>query len=558
MRSNLRPLSTTLLATGALLLGACGGDDGDNGLNGSDGISASLIQLSVAGRYQAPGDVFDEGAAEIVAYDSANQRLFVINANDVTVDVLDVADVANPQLIGTIDASAEGGSANSVAVHGNLVAVAIEANTSTDNGKVVFYNSTGLGKVGEATVGALPDMVTFTPDGNTVLVANEGEPNDDYSIDPEGSISIIDISNGLASLTVTTADFNDFDASASDLRDAGVRIFGPGSPSVSQDLEPEYIAVSTDGSTAWVTLQENNAVALLDIGAGTVTDVLPLGFKNHNVFGNELDASNDDGRINIRNWPVFGMYMPDSIASYSFNGSTYYVTANEGDARDYDTWTEEFRVRDLTLSGDLAAVTNLQDDENLGRLRVSSALGFSNGCDPSNPATDPETDCEYDALYSYGARSFSIWAEDGTLVFDSGSQFERILAQRDPANFNSTNDENDSFDNRSDDKGPEPEGLAIGTIRGQSYAFVGLERMGGIMVYNITNPEAPQFVQYLNNRDFSVTSQVDVENGLAGDLGPEGFAFISAEDSPTGSPLLAVGNEISGTTTLYHIDVIEY
>lgn len=551
-------LKLTLLTTALSALSGCGGEDGDNGLPGVDGVSGNLIQLRVAGRYQAPGDVFDEGAAEIVAYDKGNKRLFVVNSGDTTVDVLDISDISMPVLLDTIDASAEGGGANSLAVSGNLLAVAIEANTKTDNGKVVFYNTTGLGKVGEAVVGALPDMVTFTPDGNTVLVANEGEPNDDYSIDPEGSISLIDLSNGIASLSVSTADFNDFDSEAANLRDAGVRLFGTNAPSVSEDLEPEYIAVSADGTTAWVTLQENNAVAVIDIASAEVTDILPLGTKNHQVFGNELDASNDDDRINIRNWPVFGMYQPDSIASYSFNGRTYYVTANEGDARDYDTWTEEFRVRDLTLDGSAFPDASLQDDENLGRLRVTSTLGVSNGCDPSDISTDVESECEYDALYSYGARSFSVWADDGSLVFDSGSAFERILAQRDPANFNSTNDENDSFDNRSDDKGPEPEGLAIGTVGGQTYAFVGLERMGGIMVYNITNPESPLFVQYLNNRDFSVTSQVDVENGLAGDLGPEGFVFIAAKDSPSGKPLLAVGNEISGSTTIYTIDIVEF
>ncbi len=554
MRLTLRPLSLLLAAT-SLTLTACGGDDGDNG---SDGVSAALIQLRVAGTYQAPGDVFDTGAAEIVAWDKANKRLFVINSADVTVDVLDVSDVSNPQLLDTIDASAEGGSANSVAVYGNLVAVAIEASIKTNPGKVVFYNSTGLGKIGEATVGALPDMVTFTPDGKKVLVANEGEPNDDYSIDPEGSISVIDLTNGVGSLTVSTASFNSYDASAATLRDAGVRIFGINTPTVSQDLEPEYIAVAADGQTAWVTLQENNAVAILDIATATVTDILPLGFKNHFVFGNELDASDRDDRINITTWPVYGMYMPDAIASYAFNGRSYYVTANEGDARDYSSWTEEFRIKDLTLDSTAFPDASIQDDNQLGRLAVSAVMGVSNGCDPSNIATDIETACEYNALYSYGARSFSIWADDGTLVYDSGSNFERILAQRDSANFNSNNDENDSFESRSDAKGPEPEGLALGTIQGQTYAFIGLERQGGIMVYNITNPESPQFLQYLNNRDFSVLSQVDVENGLAGDLGPEGLAFIPANGSPTGEPMLAVGNEISGTTTLYHLDLIEY
>lgn len=552
-------LGTAILAS-VLGLAGCEGDDGNDG---APGTSQTLIELNVLGSYQAEGEVFDESAAEIVAHDPANQRLFVVNALASTIDVLDINDPSLPVKLGTIDATAEGAAANSVAVYGDLVAVAIEAENKQANGKVVFYNSTDLNKAGEVEVGALPDMVTFTRDGQKVLVANEGEPSDDYREDPEGSVSIIDLSNGVASATVTTAGFGGFDDDQADLEAAGLRVFGPGA-TLAEDLEPEYIAVSIDNTKAWVALQENNAVAELDIEAGEITAIVPLGFKDHSIIGNELDASNRDlnadpdderGRINIRNWPVKGMYQPDAITSYGFNGKTYYITANEGDARDYDTWTEEFRVKDLILSGPLADITGLQADHNLGRLRVTSTMGVSNGCDPSDLATDVEVDCEYDTLYSYGARSFSIWSEDGKRVFDSGSEFERITASLIPDNFNGNNDEN-SFDNRSDDKGPEPEGVTVGAINGQTFAFIGLERVGGIMVYNVTNPQNAQFVQYLNNRDFSV-SQDDLEAGMAGDLGPEGLAFIAAEDSPNGKPMLAVGNEVSGTTTFYGIDVIE-
>ncbi|KAA1175660.1 alkaline phosphatase [Marinobacter salinexigens] len=538
-------------------LSACT-DDGDNGVDGIDGINGSsktLIELSVLGSYQAPGDVFDAGAAEIVAHDATNQRLFVVNAGASTVDVLDIQDPSQPVLLQTIDATAEGASANSVAVYGDLVAVAIEADVKQDPGKVVFYNATDLGKVGEATVGALPDMVTFTRDGQKVLVANEGEPSADYSIDPVGSISIVDLSAGVAGATVTTAGFESFNANVADLQASGVRVFGPGA-SVAQDLEPEYIAVSEDNTTAWIALQEANAFAVLDIEAGEITDILPLGFKDHNLIGNELDASNRDDRINIRNWPVKGMYMPDAISSYSYNGKTYYITANEGDSRDYDGFSEEFRLKDLTLDATaFPDAATLQLDENLGRINVTSTMGVSNGCDPSDPLTDVEVACVYDEIYTYGGRSFSIWSEDGQQVFDSGSEFERITARLLPDNFNATNDEN-NFDNRSDDKGPEPEAVTVGKINGQTFAFIGLERVGGIMVYDVTNPQSPEFVQYLNNRDFSV-SQADLEAGMAGDLGPEGVAFISADNSPNGQPMLAVGNEISGTTTLYGIDVIE-
>ena len=560
----------TLAITGSFIALTGCGDNGNNGADGASGTSQTLIELNVLGSYAS--GAFDESAAEIIAYDPANQRLFVVNANNATVDVLDINDPALPTLMSTIDASAEGGPANSVAVYGNLVAVAIEASVKQDNGKVVFYNTTDLNKVGEVTVGALPDMVTFTRDGQAVLVANEGEPSDDYSNDPEGSVSIIDLSNGVASATVTTADFTAFNTEQAALEAKGLRVFGPGA-TLAQDMEPEYIAVSIDNQTAWVALQENNAVAELDIAAGEITAILPLGFKDHSIIGNELDASNRDGGINIRNWPVKGMYNPDSMTSYGYNGKTYYITANEGDSRDYDTWTEEFRVGDLTLTGPLAGIAGLKDDENLGRLRVTSTLGVSTGCNASRLPADlgdlngdtvididdvefhVENNCEYDTLYSYGARSFSIWSADGARVFDSGSEFERITASLIPDNFNGQNDEN-SFDNRSDDKGPEPEAITVGEINGQTFAFIGLERAGGIMVYNVTNPQNPEFVQYINNRDFSV-SQTDLENGMAGDLGPEGMAFIPAGQSPNSKPMLAVGNEVSGTTTLYGIDVIE-
>ena len=566
-------LGIAILAS-VLGLAGCDGDDGADGTDGAAGTSQTLIELNVLGSYQAEGEVFDESAAEIVAHDPANQRLFVVNALARTIDVLDINDPSLPVKLSTIDATAEGAAANSVAVYGDLVAVAIEAENKQANGKVVFYNSTDLNKAGEVEVGALPDMVTFTRDGQKVLVANEGEPSNDYSVDPEGSVSIIDLSNGVASAIVTTAGFTGFNADQADLETAGLRIFGPGA-TLAEDLEPEYIAVSIDNTKAWVALQENNAVAELDIEAGEITALLPLGYKDHSIIGNELDASNRDSGINIRNWPVKGMYMPDAITSYGYNGKTYYITANEGDSRDYDGWTEEFRMADLTLdpASDLSAITNLLEDENLGRLNTTSTMGISNGCDPSqlpaelgdlNGDTDVDVDdvkfyventCEYDTLFSYGARSFSIWSEDGKRVFDSGSEFERITASLIPGNFNGNNDEN-SFDNRSDDKGPEPEAVTIGTINGQTFAFIGLERAGGIMVYNVTNPQNPGFVQYLNNRDFSV-SQENLEAGMAGDLGPEGLAFIAAEDSPNGKPMLAVGNEVSGTTTFYGVDVIE-
>jgi hypothetical protein len=250
-----------------------------------------------------------------------------------------------------------------------------------------------------------------------------------------------------------------------------------------------------------------------------------------------LDASDRDSRINIRNWPVFGMYLPDSMAAYSVKGHTYLVTANEGDAREWPGLEEEARVSALTLDAAVfPTASTLRQNGNLGRLNVTRMLGDANG------------DGQYEAFYTLGGRSFSIWSADGQQVFDSDADFERITGGLYPVNFNASNS-NNALDDRSDNKGPEPEGLAVGKIGNRTYAFIGLERTGGIMMYDITAPHAPVFVDYINNRDFTAS----IPSVQAGDLGPEGVTFIGAQDSPTGKPMLAVSNEISGTVTLYEV-----
>jgi YVTN family beta-propeller protein len=488
---------------------------------------ANTIKLTEIGKYIT--GVFNQGAAEISAYDSTSKRLFVVNAQAATIDILDLSDPTSPVKISQIAVGSFGAVANSVAVKNGTIAVAVQAVDKTNPGKVVFYDANGT-YLKDVQVGALPDMLTFSPDGSKVLVANEGES---ATVDPEGSVSIIDLSGGVNNLTqanVTTASFTSFNGSEAQLRADGVRIF-PGK-TAAQDIEPEYIAVAADGQTAYVTLQENNSVAVIDISTATVTEVQPLGLKDHSLAGNGLDASDRDSAININTWPVSGMYMPDAIATFSTNGHTYYVTANEGDDRG-----ENVSVRNITLDPTVFPnAATLKLDPNLGRLSVSGIDGDTDG------------DGDYDKLYAYGARSFSVWDSQGNLVYDSGDDFEQMTAQLFPANFNASND-NNTFDNRSDNKGPEPEGIVVGKVGDRTYGFIGLERIGGVMAYDITNPASPQFVQYLNNRDFSQNVQLPG----AGDLGPEGLTFISAADSPTGLPLLVVTNEISGSSTSYAI-----
>ncbi len=482
--------------------------------------------------------VFDEGACEIVAHDPRSQRLFIVNADAAGIDVMDISNPDSPNYLFTIDISPFGKLANSVAVHKGLVAAAVEANTKTDPGKVAFFDTDG-NVINSLTVGSLPDMLTFSPNGKYLLVANEGEPNDNYSVDPLGTISIIRMRQpaNLTQQDVVTLDFSEFNNT---ILDPSIRIFGPGA-TVAQDLEPEYITISDDSRTAWVTLQENNAIAEIDIRRGRTRRLVGLGFKDHRFTPNALDASDRDDAINIATWPVFGMYQPDGIASFTLRNRTYLIMANEGDARDYDGLEEEDRVKDLDL--DPSAFPNaagLQEDGAIGRLTVTNTLG------------DTDNDGDFDELYAFGGRSFSIRDSRGQLIYDSGDQLEQITADALPNDFNSTNDENDTFDNRSDNKGPEPEGVTVGKIGGKTYAFVGLERISGIAVFDVSNPNSPEFVQYVTTRDFSGDPEADT----AGDLGPEGLIFISAKDSPNGKPLLVVANEVSGSTTIYEISIL--
>jgi DNA-binding beta-propeller fold protein YncE len=542
-----RPLAAALLATAAAASAVVA-----TIAQAAPAASPQALRLTAIGTY-ASGQ-FDQSAAEIVAHDPRTQRLFVVNASSGRIDVLDARVPTQPTKLFEIDLSAYGATVNSVAVHQGLVAAAVENVVKTSPGQAVFLDADGQ-VLAAVRVGALPDMITFTPDGRHALVANEGEPNADYSIDPEGSVSIVDLPSQIRSLSashVRTADFRAFDKAS---LEPGIRITGPNA-SVAQDLEPEYITVSGDSRTAWVALQEANAFAVLDIASGRFTALRSAGVKDHLRPGNELDVSNADGAIRIARWPVYGLPMPDAIASYEVGGRTYIVSANEGDAREYDGYADVRRFRALSgetppcdnarlqsffATNPLAITTldQLRDNANLGRLNLVSTEGLR-----------ADGSC-YEGLYAFGTRSFSIYDAQLDLVYDSGADFERITAAVDPANFNANNDDNDSFDARSDDKGPEPEGVTVAQLWGRHFAFIGLERVGGVMVYDVSNPRAPSFVQYLNHRDFAQ----DAESPQALDLGPEGLIVIEAARSPIpGVPLLVVANEVSGTTTIYRID----
>lgn len=451
-------------------------------------------------------------SSEISAYDSKSKRLFVVNLESNQISVFNLTDLDNP--IEETPLVLASGAPNSVATNKGLVAVAVEANNKQNPGTIqVFEASTGI-LLNTYQVGALPDMVTFSPNGQFIVSANEGEPNADYSVDPQGSISIIEVVSG----TVTNLYFDAFVGQQTELEANGFRVFGPNA-TLAMDIEPEYVAISENSNVAWVTLQENNGIAKVNLQTKQIESIYPLGFKDYNQVGNEIDPSDDDNQKVLNNWPVYGVYMPDAIKHVKINGVDYVITANEGDAREYDVFVEEERIKNLDLDPTIFPNADvLQEDENLGRLKVTTTLG------------DVDNDGDYDALYSFGARSFTVWTGNGQMVYDSGNEISELTLNLTPERFNDD-------DGRSDDKGAEPESVEVLKLQGNKYLlFVGLERNDQVLVYDISNPSAPLFLSILSHPN---------------DEAPEGLLAIPAKDSPNGKDLLFVSNEDSGTVTIY-------
>jgi DNA-binding beta-propeller fold protein YncE len=457
-------------------------------------------------------DIGNAGAAEISAFDPSTNKLFVVNNDgDSKIDVVDLSDPANLVFIESIDISAYGSGVNSVDVKNGLLAAAIEASIKTDNGKVVVFETLGYSVIASVEVGALPDMVTFTPDGRYILSANEGEPNDAYTVDPVGTVSIINVTKGFS---VNTLDFSGFESQQTKLKSEGFRIFGKNA-SFAQDIEPEYITVSENSKKAWVSLQENNAIAEIDINSQTIVKILPLGFKDYSLQQNSIDPSNEDGGVNFGTWPVYGMYQPDGIAVLANNNVPFVFTANEGDSRAYKGFSEEVRIGNNAVVLDAVVFPNavfLKQKENLGRLNITNTLG------------DIDGDGDYDKLYSYGARSFSIWhGLTGKQIYDSGDFLDKTAVL-----------EGSYDDARSDDKGVEPEAVVTGRVGNKNLLFVGMERADAVAIYDVTNPVKPKYLQWLKCGD-----------------APEGIIFIPAEESPVGKSLLVVSSENDGVVNVF-------
>jgi hypothetical protein len=453
-----------------------------------------------------------ETAAEISAFDPKTKKLFTVNAEANQISVTDLSEVASPLPVAPIQLA--GGTANSVAIHGGILAIAVENTDKQANGSVLVYDTETQQQLAVYPVGPLPDMVTFSPNGKFIVVANEGEPNDDYTVDPKGSVSIIKQATG----EVRTLEFDAFNGQEAALESQGFRVFGPGAD-LSMDVEPEYVVISDNSRTAWVSLQENNGIARIDLNSGTIEGIYPLGFKDYSDPFNAIDPSDRDDLKELRPVPAFGMFQPDGMAYVKIRGMDFVITANEGDARDYDGFSEEARVEDILLDPTVFPnAGELQAEANLGRLEITTTLGDADG------------DGDYDEIYSYGARSFSIWSGTGDLVYDSGNDIAAQTLALTPDRFNDD-------DGRSDAKGGEPEAVAVLEVNPNQYLlFVGLERNDQILVYDISNPYQPEFLDILSH---------------PGDEAPEGLIVVEAKDSPSGKALVIVSNEDSGTVTIY-------
>ena len=521
-------------------------DGGAKTAGAENGKTSASLNLTQEGRYDAGMSNADGGVMEIVDYNTATGWAYAVNgqtgnltaipmktlASGETVDLLDGNDIDVKSMI---EAECEGltyGDMTSVAVSadGTKLAAAIQAEGYADSGRVALFtcNEDGTLTFEKAyETDAQPDMVTFTPDDSRVLTANEGEPRKGYegdATDPAGTVTVISLADGKA----VNVGFEAYDSAEARqaLTDAGIVLKKGSVPSA--DLEPEYIAAGN--STAYVTLQEANAIAAIDLNSLKVTGIYSAGYEDYSTVAVDIDKK--DEAYNPKTYESLrGIRMPDSIALYSVDGTDYVVTANEGDSREWGDYLNEderdFKDGQTSPTGKITA-------ENSG---LTGKVVFFDSSD-------------YDGLdanldYLFGGRSFTVYEADGnglTEVFDSGSDFEAKTAIYVPENFNCSNDDK-SIDDRSGKKGPESESVTLGTVGEKTYAFVGLERVGGVMVYDITDPAHISFANYINSRDYS--------EDIAGDNSPEGLCFIPAGESWDGNAYLVAACEVSGTVAVY-------
>jgi hypothetical protein len=504
------------------------------------GLSLSLFSqsLPVVKTFQHFTLDFNNEAVYAHAYEQSSHRVFICQRGSNRLLVFDISDLTKVRLVKSVSLATNGNKPNDVAVMGNTVAVITQNSLPQAQGKVAFFD-TNANFLNQLSVGAQPKSITFGNGSNQLLIANEGAPSDDYTIDPIGSISIVNLFGAnpamLTQANVAQIDFTLLDTVAFN---DNVRIFNNANQLPSVDLEPEQIIALSGGSQALVSLSENNALAIIDYATNTIDTVIGLGLKNFNLPNQGFDGSNL-GAIKIdRQQRVFGLYNPAGIAAFTKAGSGYWLTTNQGTPRNYSAYSEVEVFKNLPLGASGFPNRSVQiRDSIIGQLEVSKELGKArNGF-------------VHDSAVAFGGRSFSVWNNTGQLIWDSGDEIEQTLATLQAANFNANSFSNQSRKASSPAQGAQPNAIAIGTVDGVRYAFITLKEMGGILIYNLNNPSAPVFEQYLLDRDFNQPAN----DTAAGDLGPTKITFTPAGQSPNGIALLMVSSAVSGSFTIYQM-----
>ena len=495
---------------------------------------AQSVPFVKAHTYRAGG--FNQKATGQIAYDHTVNKLYSVNQEQLGFDIIDYTDIFKPNFERTVDLSQYLTRVRSIESSSGFVFIAGDGSSAQLPGKLLIYNSNGVFRK-QLSIGAKPDRMKFTGDDITLVICNEGSPDSTYSADPIGSVNIINTAAGINFLTqadVKTLDFTLLDTTDFDPL---IHIYNNAGQNPSQDLEPEAVSFSPDNRTAYVVLQENNALAVVDLFNAELDTILGLGYRDHNASG--LDASDLANTVNITNYPrLYGIHQPGDIAGFEFQGHAYHILANQGEPRRYQAYDERIRVSNQPV--DPSKFSNLQtllEDTLLGRLNISSAYGDRNG------------DGLHDSLLSFGSRSISIRDSSGAEVWHSTDLMGLFVASLQPSDFNAAADDNSSFKQRSDDMGIEPNAVVTGEVDGNLYAFVSLYQMGGIMIFNISTGPQATIDQYHLDRDFSLPAN----DPMAGDLGPTDLEFVPAGRTPLGIAQLFVANEVSGTISVYQI-----
>lgn len=512
---------------------------------GFENRTASL-KLNQIARYDSGMTNADGGVMEIVDYNSKNGYAYAVNGQKGVLTAISMKNRTSCRSVSSLsgrdidvkalveDKGFVYGDMTSVAVspNGKLLAVAIQAEEYADNGRAAIFSCNRDGSLTFITTvetGVQPDMITFTPNGNRILTANEGEPREGYSnnaVDPAGTVTIIKTKG----YSAVTADFTAFDSEEARMKLVDKNIILKKNTAPSADLEPEYIACND--RTAYVSLQEANAIAVLDLASGRFTDIFSAGFEDYSEIAVDIDKKDEEYKPQTYD-SLRGIRMPDGIALVNIHGRDYLLTANEGDSREWGDYLNE-------------------DERNFGKNKTSPTgkiTADNSGLEGKVVFFDSE---DYDGLdaecdYLFGGRSFTMFKVcNGGLkeCFDSKNDFEAKTAAYLPEYFNCSNDDL-TIDDRSGKKGPEAETVTTGKVNGRTYAFITLERIGGVMVYDITNPADVTYVNYINSRDFSAD--------VAADDSPEGLKFVPASKSPTKKALLMAACEVGGTVAVYEL-----